>query len=625
MQTTECDGAWEVGVVVPTHGRPALLRRALTSVLVQRRLPLEVVVVDDIDDGATAEVVEEVQRSAVIPVRRILGPAEGGASSSRNAGAAAVRGDALAFLDDDDTWREGFLAAVIPLLDQVAVACAWIHFAPDRLGAEVTLRRLPTGLTPSQALGRNRGVTGSSLAVRRDAFLAVGGFDESLRVGNDHDFFGRLLDAGCSYDVVRVPLVDQRVHEGARLTTDWRRRAEGLERYLSRHDSRLSRRDRRHLRAMIADVRFHAATGPRERMVEALRWLGFATPSDLAERVRRKSRNRPSAGARHRLPRPVMDCDGRHGAAFGSDAARTRTPDEQLPVVTGADGPAVTVVIPVKDDEGRLRGCLEALAQQSYPANLVEVIVVDNGSEPPVPEGLGPPGTRVLRESRPGSYAARNRALEVARGGVMAFTDADCLPLPDWLRAGVDVLLREEADYVVGRIEVVAANSRPTLAERYECAEAFPQERYARHGFGATANLLVRREAFDLVGVFDPALRSGGDREWGRKAAAAGLRSVYAASAVVQHPARRTLGELTEKLDRVMAGQWQANSSLRWAARTVRAHLALGLKAAGRALRRLPDDPLDALAVTGVVVLVRAWSLALLARLVLRELRPPQG
>lgn len=288
--------------------------------------------------------------------------------------------------------------------------------------------------------------------------------------------------------------------------------------------------------------------------------------------------------------------------------------------MTRAAAPTVTVVVPVKNDEARLRGCLEALGQQSYPADLVEILVVDNGSEPPVAEGLGPPGTKLLREGRSGSYAARNRALAVARGEVVAFTDADCRPRADWLRAGVDVLLREEADYVVGRIEVVAASSRPTLMERYERAEAFPQERYAKHGFGATANLLVRRRAFDIVGVFDPALRSGGDREWGRKAAEAGLLSVYAASAVVQHPARRTVGELIEKLDRVIRGQWQAHGGLRWAARSARTHVALAVKAWGRAMRRLPTDPLDALAVMGVVVLVRIWCLAVLARLVLREL-----
>lgn len=312
METTECDSVWEVGVVVPTHARPDLLRRALDSVLAQTRPPLEVVVVDDSGDQQTAEVVAEAGRTAAFPVRCIGGPAAGGASSSRNAGAAAVSGDALAFLDDDDTWRKGFLAAVVPKLDRVAVACAWIHFAPDRLGAEGTLRRLPTGLTPSQALGRNRGVTGSSLVVRRNAFLAVGGFDESLRVGNDHDFFGRLLDAGCSYDVVQAPLVDQRVHEGTRLTTEWRGRAEGLERYLIKHDSRLSRRDRHHLRAMIADVRFHAATERRERIVEALRWLGLATPYDLVERVRRRI-SHGAARRRARLPSRVVDSEGCHG------------------------------------------------------------------------------------------------------------------------------------------------------------------------------------------------------------------------------------------------------------------------------------------------------------------------
>src|SRR5690606_16589320 len=95
--------------------------------------------------------------------------------------------------------------------------------------------------------------------------------------------------------------------------------------------------------------------------------------------------------------------------------------------------PTVTVVVPVYNDVQRLRTCVAALLAQDYPAERVEVLVVDNASDVDVSVALpaGETRVRLLHESRRGSYAARNRALTEATGEVLAFTDADCLPRPD--------------------------------------------------------------------------------------------------------------------------------------------------------------------------------------------------
>ena len=214
--------------------------------------------------------------------------------------------------------------------------------------------------------------------------------------------------------------------------------------------------------------------------------------------------------------------------------------------------PTVSVIVPVRDDPERLGSCLAALARQTLPPEQYEVVVVDNASREPVAVDL--PGVRVVRERRVGSYAARNRGLRVATAPVVAFTDADCLPEPDWLERGLARLTG--ADVVAGAVEVFPRSGRrPGAVETYERLTAFPQRHFVeRWGFGATANVIAHRAVVDAVGPFDASLESGGDAEWGERVTAAGLRTVYADEVVVRHPARRTLRELSNKFRRITRG-----------------------------------------------------------------------
>ena len=98
----------------------------------------------------------------------------------------------------------------------------------------------------------------------------------------------------------------------------------------------------------------------------------------------------------------------------------------------------VSVVIPAYRRPGQLDVLLEALTQQTYPSHLIEVIVTDDGSDPPldpkIPEGLD---VTVLRQERDGFGLARARNLGArsATGEVVVFFDADMLPETGWLEA----------------------------------------------------------------------------------------------------------------------------------------------------------------------------------------------
>lgn len=217
--------------------------------------------------------------------------------------------------------------------------------------------------------------------------------------------------------------------------------------------------------------------------------------------------------------------------------------------------PFVSVVVPVKDVTG-LGACLEALAGQDYQHDRYEVIVVDNGAPSGAVEGLTRHrGFRPAVEAVPGSYRARNTGVRLALGEVLAFTDADCRPRPDWLSQSVRAL-QAGAGVVAGRVEVVVRDpAHPHPVEAYEVVHAFPQATYvARGGGSVTANMVTTRAAFDTVGLFRDDLLSGGDLEWSRRAHAAGFRTRYVPSAVVVHPARGSYRDVFTKLVRVHQG-----------------------------------------------------------------------
>jgi glycosyltransferase involved in cell wall biosynthesis len=218
----------------------------------------------------------------------------------------------------------------------------------------------------------------------------------------------------------------------------------------------------------------------------------------------------------------------------------------------------VSVIVPVWNDTERLRFCLSALENQTYPSDLYEVIVVDNHAKESIAHVAAPYAhARVLHEEQPGSYAARNMGVRHARGEIIALTDADCIPAPDWLENGVSHLSRSNERLVVaGRIEIFPRlTKRTTPVEQYEMLVAFAQQEFVRkYRFGATANLFSFREVFARVGPFLTEVKSGGDMEWGRRVVDSGLRMEYAANVCVFHPARASLGELYQKIVRVTGG-----------------------------------------------------------------------
>jgi glycosyltransferase involved in cell wall biosynthesis len=227
-----------------------------------------------------------------------------------------------------------------------------------------------------------------------------------------------------------------------------------------------------------------------------------------------------------------------------------------------ATPPFLSVIIPVFNDGVRLAQCLAALAKQTYGRSHFEVIVVDNGSADfvAIQTVVAPYNNAILTtEATPGSYAARNRGLTLAKGEVIAFTDADCIPAADWLEQGVHCLTStHQAGLVAGHIQIFFKSpDHPTMVELYDSLRALPQREFVEiHHYGATANVFTYRRVIEAVGPFNPQLKSSGDAEWGQRVHARGYRQVYGEQAIVYHPARLSLADLYRRTRRLAGGHY---------------------------------------------------------------------
>lgn len=203
--------------------------------------------------------------------------------------------------------------------------------------------------------------------------------------------------------------------------------------------------------------------------------------------------------------------------------------------------PPVSVVVPTYSRPHQIAGCVQALRELNYPADRLEIVVVDDGSPVPVDLGRqedGGPRVRLIRQDNAGPARARNQGADAASGEIIAFTDDDCRPDPDWLRHLVSVVAREPEALAGGH--TVNALSGNVLAEASQSLvdflyASFPSTRALRPFFTSN-NIAVSAAAFRRLGGFDETFRysAGEDRDLSERWASGGeLR--YVPEARIRH------------------------------------------------------------------------------------------
>ncbi len=177
----------DISVIIPTHNRAQLLPRALDSVLNQTLPPKEVIVVDDGSTDGTGTLLSEQYPQCIY-----LQQPNRGVSSARNQGIETATGEWIAFLDSDDEWLPGKLAA-----QQAAIASQsdcrichteeiWIRNGRRvnamkkhaKSGGHIFLNCLPLCV-----------ISPSSVVIHRSLFSKIGRFDETLPACEDYDLW----------------------------------------------------------------------------------------------------------------------------------------------------------------------------------------------------------------------------------------------------------------------------------------------------------------------------------------------------------------------------------------------------------------------------------------------------
>jgi hypothetical protein len=217
--------------------------------------------------------------------------------------------------------------------------------------------------------------------------------------------------------------------------------------------------------------------------------------------------------------------------------------------------PPVSVIVPFHGDEAAASAMKLALGALEM-RDGDELLVADN-TERGVLAAAFPEGFRTALIRQP--YSARNEAAARAGNDWLLFTDADCRPRPGLLDAYFEPLPGERVGALAGEIAGAGAGSHPpTLAQRYAAdRRLLSSELFLAHPYkpmGVTANLLVRREAFDAVAGFAEGIRSGGDADLCWRLQDAGWAIEHRPRAIVAHEHRATVRALLRQSARTAAG-----------------------------------------------------------------------
>lgn len=167
-----------ISVIIPTLNEAARLPALLQQLGAQTLAPLEIWVCDGNSDDQTGEIARNFPNVSLLEIGR-------GVSRQRNAGARAAKGELLVFLDADDAPPPRFLEQIARSYERLpfAIACPWLVAIDGDLASKICYFAFNLGFWLGQSSLRMG--SGVCLICPREKFLQVGGFDETLHLGED--------------------------------------------------------------------------------------------------------------------------------------------------------------------------------------------------------------------------------------------------------------------------------------------------------------------------------------------------------------------------------------------------------------------------------------------------------
>ena len=276
-----------------------------------------------------------------------------------------------------------------------------------------------------------------------------------------------------------------------------------------------------------------------------------------------------------------------------------------------------SIVVPVYNGASTVLHCLDALATQTWPASDYEVVVVNDGSTDDTLKTIGNwhddnPDVQllVISQQNAGPAAARNRGAAEASAPILLFTDADCVPEPDWLERMTAAFAQDDVAGVKGAYLTDQTGRVPRFVQ------AEYEDRYDRMrgrssiDFVDTYSAGYRRQLFLENGGFDPIFPTASveDQEFSFRLAGKGYRLVFAPDARVRHLHDETVCDYARR--KYYIGYWKALVTKRYPQRIVSdSHTPQVLKAQIGAVATMAPLGLLSLAAVSVGRLRWAWKL----------------
>jgi len=184
----------QVSVIIPTHNRLAMLREAIDSVLAQRDVTFELIVIDDgSTDGTPAFLDELTHRTSLARFERTT---HRGPAAARNRGVEFARAPFVAFLDSDDLWTPSKLARQLEFMRQnraCEIAQCQETWVRDGRRVNPGTRHLKQSGDIFLASLRTCLISNSAVMISTGLFRALGGFDELMGAAEDYDLWLRIL------------------------------------------------------------------------------------------------------------------------------------------------------------------------------------------------------------------------------------------------------------------------------------------------------------------------------------------------------------------------------------------------------------------------------------------------
>ena len=269
----------KVSVIIPTHNRPSQLQRAYDSVCTQTFTPEEIIIIDDASEIKVADSLKVAKERQIKTIIKRFSTVQG-ACKARNQGVAIAGGDIIMFLDDDDTWEQKKISNQLQIFasnSQIGLVYSGKLIVNEAARDKVLYKVIPTakGMLYPKILYDNLIGSTSSVAIKKQVFHQVGGFDEKLPALQDYDLWIRccqktVIAHDHSYNL-RYTLAEKPHHQ---ITGQVHRQIEAVKILLEKYHAEISHQGFFNRRKICAAKYFYIGKSLRSQsLLATLPWI----------------------------------------------------------------------------------------------------------------------------------------------------------------------------------------------------------------------------------------------------------------------------------------------------------------------------------------------------------------